>query len=279
MRRPINPRSASTRPAMSCVITTLLGVGHQLRPTPIEPTVVALAVAVIAGQCPELLVEALVPKSHFVAEGVAPGDHAASGLGATLPIVHIVLLESTRGTEAPHSGQPERFLDLRRGHLVDIDPRPHLGLVRPPRVPDPECARRSPEHREIGEYRTDDRFYPAYARPEALRHLRSNLFLIFQDLRHRRVGDRVRADSDNRMAIAGRHHDPKRVRVDTEVAARARLDRREMAPRDVIAVTTEIFSGEFPVARHNPFVHAADDLDPALATVKERVLVPRRPAE
>ena len=47
-----------------------------------------------------------------------------------------------------------------------------------------------------------------------------------------------------------------------------------MAPRDVVAVTSEIFRREFPVARHDPFVDAADHLDTTLTAVKERVEVP-----
>src|SRR5271166_682478 len=134
MRRPISPRSASTRLAISVVISPSRPIAgefrpafgrHQLRPAAVEPTMVAFAVAVVAGQGSEFVVEALVPEPHFVTEGIAPGDHASSGLGAALPVVHVVLLESAGRAEAPHSGQSNGFLDLRRGRLVDVDPRPH----------------------------------------------------------------------------------------------------------------------------------------------------------
>src|SRR5215469_13019392 len=52
-----------------------------------------------------------------------------------------------------------------------------------------------------------------------------------------------------------------------------------MAPRHVVAIAAEIFGREFPVARHDPFVHAADHLDAALATVKEGVEIPGHFAE
>src|SRR5271169_5573409 len=52
-----------------------------------------------------------------------------------------------------------------------------------------------------------------------------------------------------------------------------------MAPLYVVAVAAEVFGGEFPVARHDPFVHAANELDAALATVEERIQVPGHLAE
>src|ERR1700731_315115 len=117
---------------------------------------VAFTVAVFAGQCAEILIEMLVPQAHLVTERVAPGDDTSSGLSAALPIVHVVLLEGARRAEHPHPGQSNGFLDLGRGRLVGEDPRPDLGLVGPSRVPDAEGARGRPEHRKVGEYRTDD---------------------------------------------------------------------------------------------------------------------------
>src|SRR6516162_2942942 len=110
---------------------------------------VAFTVAVVAGHCPEILVKTLAAEAHLIIERVAAGDHAAPGLGAALPVVHIVLLKGTCRTEGPRSGQPERILDLWGRRLVHVDPRPHLGLVRSAWVPDPEGARGSSKYREI----------------------------------------------------------------------------------------------------------------------------------
>src|SRR6516164_1195082 len=52
-----------------------------------------------------------------------------------------------------------------------------------------------------------------------------------------------------------------------------------MTPRGVVAVAAEVFGRKFPVARHDPFVHATNHLDTALATVEERIQVPRHLAE
>src|SRR5215469_1174358 len=57
------------------------------------------------------------------------------------------------------------------------------------------------------------------------------------------------------------------------------LPGESITPRGVVAVAAKIFGRKFPVARHDPFVHAADDLDAALATVEERIQVPRHLAE
>ena len=47
----------------------------------------------------------------------------------------------------------------------------------------------------------------------------------------------------------------------------------------MIAVAAEILRRELPIARHDPFVHAADHLDTALAAVEERVEIPAHLAE
>src|ERR1043166_2792118 len=153
MRRLIRPRSLSTRPATSLAMPVSLlgrrfgGFGvqpairsHQLRPAAIKAAVVAFAVAVIAGPGAERLVKALVPQAHFVIQGLASGDRAARGLGAALPIVHVVLLEGARRAEHPHPGGPDRFLDMRRRRLIGITPGPDLGLIRPARVPHADRA-------------------------------------------------------------------------------------------------------------------------------------------
>src|SRR6516164_8857905 len=130
------PDMARSRPSIAA---RHLGPGigpHQLRPAAVELAVVALAHAEIAGPALEVLVEALVPQTHLRVHGQAPRDDAAAGAGAFLPIVHIVLLEGAGWAEAPHPAQPHSLLDVRRGRLIDVDPRPHLGLIRAARVPD-----------------------------------------------------------------------------------------------------------------------------------------------
>src|ERR1700730_2292746 len=230
---------------------------------------VALAVTVIAGQRAEILVEALMPQAHLVTERIAPGDDTPSGLSAALPVVHIVLLERSRRPEHSHTRQSNGLLDLWRGRLVGEDPSPDFGLVGPPRVPDPKRPRRRAQHREVGEDRADDRLDAIEAWAEALSHLRNEPRLVGQDLRSGRVGDRVGANADDAVAVARRQHHPIRVRTDAKVAAGAGLDRREVAPRGVVAVAAEVLGRELPIARHDPFVHAADHLHTTLAPVEE----------
>src|SRR5436190_373661 len=187
MRRLIRPRSLSTRPAISPAMSAssivcrgfcpALGF-HQLSPAAIEAAVIALAVAMVAGPGAERLVKALVPKAHLVIQSLAPGDRAAGGLGAALPIVHIVLLEGARRTEHPHPGHPDRLLDMRRRRLVGIAPCPDLGLVGAARMPDPEGARGRPKQREIRKDRAGDRLDHAETRPQPLRHFGRDLLFI-----------------------------------------------------------------------------------------------------
>src|ERR1700738_756294 len=84
---------------------------HQLRPAPIELAVIALAHAEIAGPGLEVRVETLVPQAHLRVHCQSPRDDAATGAGAFLPVVHVVLLEGAGGAEASYSGQPDRLLD------------------------------------------------------------------------------------------------------------------------------------------------------------------------
>src|SRR5207244_1513087 len=81
------------------------------------------------------------------------------------------------------------------------------------------------------------------------------------------------------MAVAGRQCPAIGVRLDAEIAARSDLHGGEMAPMHVIAVATEILGRELPIAWHDPFVHAADDLDAAFAAIEEGVEVPAHLAE
>src|SRR5271154_6388322 len=111
--------------------------------------VVVLAVAILAGPGAERRIEAVVTEPHLRVQRHAPGHDAATGARAFLPIVHVVLLKGARRAEAAHAGKTDRLLDLRRRRLVDVDPRPHLGLVRTARVPDAEGARGRAQQREI----------------------------------------------------------------------------------------------------------------------------------
>src|SRR5262245_56449300 len=108
---------------------------------------VALAHAKVTGPRLEALVEPLVPQPHLRVQGESPRHPPATGGRALLPVVHVVLLEGAGGAEAAHTRQPDGFLDRGRGCPVDVEPGPDLGLVWPPRVPDPERARGGAEHR------------------------------------------------------------------------------------------------------------------------------------
>jgi hypothetical protein len=122
---------------------------HQLGPPVVKLPVVAFAEAMIAGPGAERGIEALVAEPHLVVDRDTPGHHAAAGLGAFLPIVHVVLLERAGRAEAAHAGEAEGILDLLRCYLVDKDPGPDLGLFRAARVPYSERPGGAPQQREI----------------------------------------------------------------------------------------------------------------------------------
>src|ERR1044071_5821854 len=96
---------------------------------------VRLAVAVFAGHRLEVRIEAFVSEAHAVVQRIAPRDDAAPGLGAALPIVHVVLLEGAAGAEHAYPREAYRLLHLGRSRLVGIGPGPDLGLVGAARMP------------------------------------------------------------------------------------------------------------------------------------------------
>src|SRR5439155_26210283 len=155
---------------------------HQLRPAPVELAMIALAHAEIAGPGFEAFVEPLMPQTHLRVHGHATRDHAAAGAGALLPIVHVVLLECAGRAETANTGKADRFLDMRWGGLVGVDPGPHLGLVGAARMPDAEGERGGAEHREIGKGCADDRVDATRPGSQALIDFRADLLLIFQNL-------------------------------------------------------------------------------------------------
>src|SRR6516164_9487241 len=121
MRRPIRPRSASTRPAMSVAMSPSSSVcgevcpafgGHQLRPAAVKAAMIAFTVTVVAGHCSKVLLETLATEAHLVIQRITASDHAASGLGAALPVVHVVLLKGPRRAENARASQAERLFDL-----------------------------------------------------------------------------------------------------------------------------------------------------------------------
>src|SRR6516225_9961581 len=202
MRRPINPRSASTRLAMSCIITSPLrhpapsfprtresrepGVStvaldprfrggdvngnispavtsHQLGPAAVELPMIAFAKAGIAGPGAERRIEALVPEPHLIVYRQTPRGNATTGLGAFLPVVHVVLLKGAGRAEAANAGEAERLLDDGGPGLVDKHIRPDFGLVGAARLPHPERARGAAQQREIRKDCADDRVDQARA--------------------------------------------------------------------------------------------------------------------
>src|SRR5215471_21209040 len=106
---------------------------------------------------------------------MAPRDDASAGLGAALPIVHIVLLKGAARSEDPGSGEADRLLDLGRRGPVRIDEGPAFGLVGTTRVPDAQRARGRPQDRQVRKHRSGDRIAAVNAWPQALLQLRTDL--------------------------------------------------------------------------------------------------------
>src|SRR4051794_14904301 len=128
---------------------------HYLGPAPVKLPVVAFAETGIARPGAERRIEALTTEPHLVVDRHAARRDPAAGLGAFLPIVHIVLLEGAGRAETAYAGQAERLLDVARGRLVDEYPRPHFGPAGPARLPNSKGPRGAAQQREIREYGGD----------------------------------------------------------------------------------------------------------------------------
>src|ERR1700724_2169549 len=77
--------------------------GERLRPAAVKLAGVALAEAVIPRPGAERRIEACAAEPHLVVDRHAARCDAAAGLGALLPIVHVVLLEGAGRTETAHA--------------------------------------------------------------------------------------------------------------------------------------------------------------------------------
>src|SRR6266404_3877584 len=139
---------------------------HDFSPAPIELPVIALAETGIARPGAERRIEALATEPHLVVDRHAARRNTTAGLGAFLPVVHVVLLEGAGRAEAAHAGEAERLFDVARSRLVDEYPRPHFGPAGAARLPNAEGPGGAAQQREIREYGGDDRVDQPGARPE-----------------------------------------------------------------------------------------------------------------
>src|SRR6516162_6472678 len=110
---------------------------------------VALAHAEIAGPGIEVWIEALISEPHLRVQKSSPRHRSATGRGCIPASCPCRPARSCRKGQPPHTSQPDRLLDMRRGGLVGIDPRQDLDLVRP-RMPDAKGARTNAQPGEIG---------------------------------------------------------------------------------------------------------------------------------
>src|SRR6516165_7651855 len=109
---------------------------------------------------------------------------------------------------------------------------------------------------------------------QTLLDLRADLPLIVQNLGRRGVGYVGRAEANQDMTVAGRHQASLGLWFGRCARAEIGYNSREVAPLYVVGIATKVFGREFPVARHDPFVHAANDLDASFAAVEERIQIP-----
>src|SRR5438270_1854469 len=88
---------------------------HELRPALVEASWVELAEAGLARPGSQVVVEALVPHAHLVVERIALGHDALAGARTLLPILHVVLLKSSRGAEGVDASQAIGLLHVWSG--------------------------------------------------------------------------------------------------------------------------------------------------------------------
>src|SRR5262249_10855421 len=151
--------------------------------------------------------------------------------------------------------QAHGVFDRRRRRPVHVDPRPDLDLVRPSWLPDAKGAGGSAEKGEVGEHRADGGVDHAQSGTQALLHFRADLLFVCHDLGHRRVTHVMGARRQNAVAVAGRDDPPSSGWSGTPTGTKAGSYRREVTPRHVVPIATEILGGKLPVTRYHPPVH------------------------
>ena len=214
-----------------------------------------------------------MPQPHLVVQHLAAGNGAAAGLGAFLPVVHIILLKSSRRTEPANGGEPDLLFHLRRRGPVGESPRPDLDLARPFGVPDAKGAGAAPHDGKVGKDSANNRVQRPPQRPQTGVNLGPDpILILIQQLRRL---PRLPGGHGNHPMPVGRGHRPAphhRRRRDPH--AEPGPNRRQVRPWHVIGIPGEIFRRHFPVARHHPLMDAANDLHAPLAPVKKRIQIP-----
>ena len=93
-------------------------LGHEFGPATVEVALAYFAYGKITGPSSQVFVEPLPAHAHLIVQVQPAGNYSAAGLGAGLPVVHVVLLKVARRAEAAHRGQAQRVLDLLGCSLV-----------------------------------------------------------------------------------------------------------------------------------------------------------------
>src|SRR5260370_4102894 len=258
---------------------------HELGPAPVEVAQIVLAGFCLADvhdrpgntQPLPFIFLGLEAETLLVAVGVAPRDRPAAGGMRVVPVFHVVLLGHAGGAGIADVVIAQEILDLRRRRAVDHIPAPDLGLVRPARMPDGDRARLARMQRRI---RKDLAGAADDAGPLAA-FLAPLLFAMREIFRHHRgvlIGRRHRLvlreqiDPGLVAAVIERDVQPARHQPLLQVAPPATAG-PDAAPIDpavadgAIAVAAEILRREFPIARDQPFLDAAQYFGAALAAV------------
>src|ERR1700730_2709841 len=227
-----------------------------------------------------------------IAVRIAPCDRAAARGMGVVPVLHVVLLGHAGGTGVADVVVAQEILDLRRGGAVDHVPAPDFGLVRSARMPDCDRARLPRMQCRI---REDFAGAADDARPLAAL-LAPFFFATGKIFRHHRgvlIGGRHRLVIGEQVnpglvaAVIERDVQPARhqplLQVAAAAAAGADADQIDRAVTDVVvAVAAEILGREFPVARDQPFLDAAQYFGAALAAipaVESEIEIPDKIAE
>src|ERR1700732_778785 len=219
----------------------------------------------------------LEAETLLIAVRMAPRDRAAAGGMGVVPVLHVVLLGHAGGTGVADVVVAQEILDRRWGGAVDHVPAPDFGLVRSSRMPDCNRARLPRVQcrmREDVAGATDDAGPLAallapffFAMGKIFRHHRGVLI----GGRHRLViGEQVNPGlvaAVIERAVHPARHQPL-LQVAAAAAAGADADQIDRAVTDVVvAVAAEILRREFPVARDQPFLDAAQYFGAALAAI------------
>ena len=200
---------------------------------------------------------------------------ALAGVGALLPVIHVVLLQDARRAEGAQAAATDRILHLLRRVPVSEHPSPYLRMEGAPRLPQPEGVGGGPHQPQVGKHVGHDGLARLNPRPQTRLHIGTHPRLVVLDQSIGWVRRVIGMDHLHTMPVLKRHLPaPEFLPANTRPLSYPYPEGRDVSPTEMVPVPNKALGRELPVAGHNPLVQAWEHLNAAFVPVEEGIQVP-----